>query len=225
MLDPDVMIHLNLNLLKRVSLLFFLLAVLYSHCALGQAFEGEVIYQNAFKSKIPVLADQQLSAMMGNTQHYFIKGGNYKSESNGTFVVWQLYINADNKIYNKFASSESILWNDAAINKDSVINVEINRDVTEVAGYKCDELVMTCKSGIQKYYFNAGLVVDNKLYAKHAAGNWSVYLAKANALPLKIIIDNDKLTMISIATEVIPSKLDASKFTLPAGIKVEKSPF
>ena len=33
--------------------------------------------------------------MPGTTQEYYIKGGNYKSVTNGTLVQWQLYIEKD----------------------------------------------------------------------------------------------------------------------------------
>jgi len=45
--------------------------------------------------------------MMGSTQEYLIKGGDYKSIANGTLVQWQLFINKDNKLYNKMSNSET----------------------------------------------------------------------------------------------------------------------
>ncbi len=60
--------------------------------------------------------------MMGATQNYFIKDGNYRSNTNGTVVQWQLYINRDNKLYSKVSTSEAVLWNDGAVNPDEVLN-------------------------------------------------------------------------------------------------------
>ena len=93
--------------------------------------------------------------MMGTTQEYLIKDGNYKSSANGTFFQWQLYINKDNKLYNKMSNSPTIFWNDGSVNPDEVIKAEINQGVIEILGYQCDELILTCKSGIQKYYFSS----------------------------------------------------------------------
>jgi len=205
--------------------LTFLLTLFASLTIFGQTFEGEIVYQNTFKSKAANLTDQQLLSMIGSKQEYYIKKGNYKSITNGTFTQWQLYVNADNKLYNKMSNSETILWNDGSVNADEVLSTVLNKGVTEILGYKCDELILTCKSGTQKYYFNSKLSVDTKLYSNHKYGNWYDYLSKANALPLKSIIENAQFTMESIATEIKPMQLDDKLFALPADAKTAKSPY
>jgi len=207
---------------KNLALIYLLLS---SITAFSQPFEGKIIYANAFKSKNAQITDQQWNAMLGTTQEYSIKEGDYKSITNGTFVQWQQYSNKDNKLYIKMANSEILLWNDGSIQGDEVLKVELNKKVTEILGYKCDELILTCKSGIQKYYFNSKLSVDAKLFANHKFGNWFDYLSKSNSLPLKSIIDTAQFTMTSTATEIKPMKLDIKMFELPAGAKTEKSPY
>jgi hypothetical protein len=205
--------------------LLFLLTIFTSLTIFGQHFEGEIIYQITIKSKVANLTDQQLSSMIGTNLEYYIKKGNYRSIYNGTFTKWQLYINADNKLYYKTSNSASILWNDGSINTDVVLSSVVNKGVTEILGYKCDELIFTCKSGVQKYYYSSMLSVDTTLYAKHKFGNWYDYLSKANALPLKTIIENAQFTMESVATEIKPAQLDDKLFALPADVKTAKSPF
>jgi hypothetical protein len=192
---------------------------------LGQNFEGQITYQNTFKSKLPNITDQQWVSMMGATQNFFIKEGNYRSTTNGTVVQWQLYINSDNKLYNKVATSEAILWNDGASNPDEVLKAEVKSNAAEILGYKCNELTLTCKSGVQKYYFAPTLPVESFLFEKHKYGNWSEYISRARSLPLKIVIDNAQFTMESTATEVKPMLLDNTLFTLPADAKTVKSPY
>jgi hypothetical protein len=191
----------------------------------GQSFEGEIIYTNSYKSKNEKMTDQQWTSMMGSTQEYLIKGGDYKSIANGTLVQWQLYINKDNKLYNKMSNSETAFWNDASVQGDEVLKIEVNKNVTEVLGYKCDEVILTCKSGVQKYYFNSKLSVDTKLFSNHKFGNWFDYLSKSNSLPLKSAIETAQFTMESVATEIKQMKHDTKTFELPTGIKTEKSPY
>jgi hypothetical protein len=205
--------------------LLFSLAIFCSLSIFGQTFEGEIVYQNSFKSKLKNLTDQQFSSMLGTRQEYYIKNGDYKSITNGTVSLWQLYINADNKLYNKMSNSETILWNDGSVNDDEVLSSTLNKAVSDVLGYKCDELILNCKSGIQKYYFNSKLSVDTKLYANHKYGNWYDYLSKTNALPLKMIVDNAQFSMESVAVEIKPMVLDAKLFQLPADAKTAKSPY
>ncbi len=203
-------------------IILFLLTTLFSY---GQNFEGKITYQNSYKSKMANLTDQQFSSMMGTTQEYLIKEGNYKSLTNGTFMQWQLYINADNRLYNKMANSPTIFWNDGASNPDEVLKAEVNKNVINILGQQCDELILTCRSGTQKYYFSTKLKVDPKLYEKHKFGNWSEYIARTNSLPLKMIIDSPQFTLECLATEIKPLKLDDKEFQLPADSKIEKSPY
>lgn len=208
--------------MKTIKLLALLLTIV--SFAVGQDFEGRIVYKNEYKSKIANVTNEQFSSMMGTTQEYLIKGGNYKSSTNGTFVQWQLYINKDNKLYNKMSNSPTILWNDGSISADEIIKSELNKGVADILGYQCDELILTCKSGVQKYYFSSKLKVDPKLYEKHKFGNWNEVMSRTGGLPLKMIIDSPQFTLECLATEIVPAKLDDKLFELPVDSKVEKSP-
>jgi len=207
------------------KILAIAIGILTAGVIFGQNFEGKVSYENTIKSKNPAVTDQQFMTMLGTKQEYFIKGGNYKSVTNGTFILWQVYINKDNKIYNKFANSEALLWNDCGTQGDTILSYKINKGVVDILGYKCDELVLICTSGIQKYYFNTKLGIDPQLYVNHKYSNWYDYLKLSKAVPLKMYIDNAQMTMESIATEVKPMKLDDKQFQLPADVKTMKSPY
>jgi hypothetical protein len=191
----------------------------------GQYFEGKISYANTYKSKNPKMTDQQWTSIMGSRQEYLIKGGDYKSIANGTLVQWQLYINKDNKLYNKMINSETVFWNDASDQGDEILKVEVSNGVTEILGYNCDEVVLTCKSGVQKYYFNSKLSVDTKLFSNHKFGNWFDYLSKSKSLPLKSVVETAEFTLESVATEVNRMQLDSKNFELPSGIKTAKSPY
>jgi hypothetical protein len=203
------------------TLLFFMLLL----SASAQNFEGRIIYQNTYQSKIPQLTDQQLTEMMGNRQQYLVKSGNYKSLTNGTLVQWQLYLQQDNKLYNKLVTSETILFNDGSVNKDEVLSFELNKGVTEVLGNKCDELILRCKSGVQKYYFCSRYAMDASLYKNHQFANWYTYLSKAGALPLKQVVESKELIVESIAVEITPMQLSDSDFQLPPGTKTAQTPY
>ena len=209
-------------MIKTIS---FLIATLFAVVSFGQSFEGEIVYKNTYKSKIANLTDEKFSTMMGAQQEYFIKGGDYKSVTNGSFFQWQLYVNTDNKLYSKMANSETLLWNDGASNTDTILKAEVKKGVTEILGYKCEELILTCTNGTQTYFFNTKFSVDTKLFVNHKYGNWYEYLLKSNSLPLKTIIDNGQFTLESIATEVKEIKLDKSFFALSADVKTMKSPY
>ncbi|RVT99992.1 hypothetical protein EOD41_13585 [Mucilaginibacter limnophilus] len=209
--------------MKRTLItLAFIIACIVTY---AQSFEGYIVYKNSYKSKTDNLSDSMMTAMMGDTQKWYTKGGEYKSEINGTFMQWQIYNKADNKLYTKIATSNDALFNYADVNTDEIQNVQLNKGVTEVLGYKCDELILTCKSGIQKYYFSSKLPLDSKLFEKHKYGNWYEFLNRTNAVPLKIILDNPQLSLESVATEIKKVPLDKNLFVLPAGMNATINPY
>jgi hypothetical protein len=205
---------------------YILLTFLISFCCLAcsaQSFEGKVIYNASYESKIPNLSSEQFSAMAGNTLNYYMKGGNYRIDCNGTYINWQIYTNSDNKLYNKFSTTDTISWNDGAVNPDSILSVQLNKGVVDILGYKCDELVFNCKSGVQKYYFTSKFPIDSKLYSKQLYQNWYDYLKRANAVPLKIMIESAQVNVVMVATAITSTKIDDAIFTLPAGSKTVKA--
>jgi len=173
---------------------------------------------------MPALSDEQFLAMMGSRGEYYIKDGNYKIVANGSMFQWQLYTNETNKLYIKVANSETILWNDGLQNPDSVLKAETKKEVIEILGYLCDELVLTCRSGVQKYYFNSKLPADSKLFVNHKLGNWYEFLTVSGALPLKSVIETSQFVMETVAIEIKPMRLEKKFFELPADAKTMKSP-
>ncbi len=191
----------------------------------AQNFEGKITYENKYISRINNVTDDQLASMMGITQEFFIKGGDYKSILNGTFLQWQLYINKENRIYTKNSNTSTIIWNDGESNDDNIIDVKLNRNATEILGKECDELVLTTQKGFQKYYFNSSLKCDPSLYVKHKFGNWNEFVSKTKSLPLKIIIDNPQFVFESTATEIKQVNVATNLFQLPVNSMIEKSPY
>ncbi|MFM9837594.1 MAG: hypothetical protein ACKVOQ_04975 [Cyclobacteriaceae bacterium] len=205
---------------------YFFTAVFFIAINLNaQTFEGKIIYRNNYTSKLAQVKDAQFNAMMGTTQEYFIKGGNYKSVMNGTYSQMQLYIQADNKLYNKLATSDTLYWMDGKKDNDPVVKYEILKHQEEVLGVKCDVIVVESKSGKTTYYFNSKYAVDPSLYKDHKFGNWSFLMEKTKALPLKFIMENAQFKLVSVATEAKEQKLDSNLFKLPSGTPTKASPF
>ena len=208
-----------------MKLLTVFVLLLFSIVAAGQTFEGKIVYQNTYRNKKSHLINSLLGSMLGTRQEYYIKGGNYKSVTNGSMVQWQLYINSENKLYNKFASQEALYWNDGLENGDSVTGATLHKNEIGLLGYPCDELILHCKGGDQRYYFNPALAVNPELYRAHRFGNWYDVLSRTRALPLKLIVVTDSFITESIATEIVPMKLPDEFFRLPEHLPVRKNSF
>ena len=193
--------------------------------AKAQSFEGVVVYQNTYISKVPQLTDGQLTAMMGTKQEYFMKGGNYKSVFNGTFVQMQLYRQSDNKMYMKMGNENALYWTDVSVNKDEVTEFKILKNQEEILGVMCDALVLTSKDNKMTVYFNARHKIDPVLFKGHAFGNWNFIIEKTKAVPLKTLLENAQFRLTSIATEIKSTKVDDKIFDLPADVPTKPSPY
>jgi hypothetical protein len=216
----------DLNFKSRImktNILLFI-ATFFAFTSFAQHFEGKIVYKDVYKSRVSNLTDEQLTTMLGTTREYYIKDGDYKSVFNGSFFQWLLYINSDNKLYVKFSGFDTLIWNDGATYADSILKVENRKTVTQVLGYTCDEVVLTCTSGKEIYYFNTQLSVDPKLFANHKYVNWFAYLSNAKSLPLKSIIEQKEFTVESVATSVTPMKLEKAFFALPPNAKTKEGP-
>lgn len=185
-----------------------------------QDFEGKIVYKKNFilKNKSAV---NHLNEAMGIHEEYFIKNGNYKSIIDGKEIQWRLYIDKDNKIYHKYAQSTTIFFMDASIKKDEILHTKLTKNVIEVLGYSCDELILTTKSGLKKYYFSAKFPVHADAFSRHHFDNYSDYISIAGAIPLKMIIENNQFIEESTAIEILPLLLNDKEFVLPANVAIE----
>ena len=222
--NEDYILYCNIILTMK-HLFFGLIFWAVGLTCIAQNFEGKITYKVSYTSRTAGVTSEQFSSLMGDTQEYFIKGNHYKSVFNGKLVLWGLYIPAELKMYTKMSNSETLLWNDVSLNTDEVLKVELNKSKEIILGFSCDELILTCKSGVQKFYFHASLGVDPALFVQHKYGKWYDYVSRAKALHLKSVIETPQFVMESIATDVKPMKLDDGLFTLPPGVKSMKSPY
>ena len=162
--------------------------------------------------------------MFGSSLNWYIQKGCYKSQTDGSFFKSQLYISAENRIYNKLATSDKLLYDDASYSNNPILSSKLHKNAATILGYQCDELILNTKAGTQRYYFTHQLRIDGKLYQKHKYGNWSDYLGQSNAVPLKMIIEMPQMVMVSVASKIKPMKLNPEIFTLPNGAQVAKNP-
>jgi len=188
--------------MNKYKLLFlFLLATLNGYSQ--KTFEGEIIYQNIFESKIASVSSEQMKALIGEKQEYFIKSGNYKSYTNGMGITLQLYIGETNKLYNKTSRSDTLYWFNANLNTDTVITSKLIKSREKILNEDCDALILTTNSGQTTYFFTQKYPVD-----------WNYYLSKAKAVPLKIIIENKQFRMESIAQKIEAMELPEEFFAI-----------
>ncbi|PSL44867.1 hypothetical protein CLV51_105240 [Chitinophaga niastensis] len=194
--------------------LLILLLSFSSLTCLAQSFEGKITYANSCKSKLPNLKDEQLNSMMGTTQEYYIKGDNYKSTFNGSFIKSQIYSGAENRSYTLTAKSDTLYWEDYGQNKDVATTYEIEKGKETIMGVLCDVLIVSAPHSKAYYYYNGKYGIDPELFKRHLYGNWYYFISKTRSLPLKTVYENDQFILTSIAVNIAPAKLDDSLFKI-----------
>lgn len=207
--------------------LIALLSILISTASFGQTFEGKITYESSFESAHPdKVTPQEWTNLIGWKQELYIKNGNYKYVTNGSFCQWKVYVNADNKIYTKVEKSDTLLWNDASLYSEKIIaKTSIKKNAVKILGYSCDQISFALMSGgAQTYFFASKLGVDVKQFEQHKFGLWLDFLSQSKALPLKSRIETTQFVMESVATEVKAMQLDDAFFAVPGDGKIKKNP-
>lgn len=190
----------------------------------AQSFEGKIIYQVTYESKMPNVTDEQLTAFMGASHEYYIKGGDYMMLSDGEYFQSLLYVSDENRLYVKTAESDTLFWMDGSFEENKVESFRVLDEEQEVMGVQCNVIEVTKSTGKSVYCFNEQYKVDPDLYMNHSFEGLNFVLQKTKSLLLKMISEGEEYTRISIATTVESLKLDNSLFQLPEGVPVQPMP-
>ena len=189
---------------------FIIISFILTSC-FGQEFEGEIVYQNSYKSKSETKSEY-LSQLFGNTHTYQIKNGNYKLDSNGTLLQWQIYIMQENKLFTKLAASEKIGIKDLIKEFNVVKDVKVNRKSTEILNHMCDEFIVRCENSTQKYYIDSSLNFNPEVFKTSTFNHRFSFLSKNKIFPLKMIIEDETSICESTEVELKAEKIDESIF-------------
>lgn len=189
---------------------------------IAQNFEGQITYKIVYETKNTQVTDHLWETRLGTLQDYYFKGGNYKVVSNSDLVEWQLYLNKENKIYNKIKNETNVFGTDASIVADSLVTYDVKYDVKAVLGYTCNEITLTCKGGTYTYYYNNQLKLDFNQFKNHEFDNWASFIKLSGSVPLKIVIENNQYRKVMTATAIEQKVLDLSFFAIPPDVNIAK---
>lgn len=208
-------------MIKNLIVLLFLaipISVTYT-----QNFEGKVTYKVSYETKNPEVTDHLWETRLGTELDFYFKTGNYKVNSNGALVEWQLYLNKTNKIYKKIKDETSVFGTDASMVVDSLVSYETKEEVKAILGHTCKQIILICKGGTYEYHYSNKFKLDFNQYSKHEFDNWASYLKLSGSVPLKIVIENKQYRLVMTAINIEPIPLDDSLFVMPPELKIIKA--
>jgi hypothetical protein len=200
-----------MNLSIKVIIGVFLLISVHIK---AQSFEGKISYNNYYQSKLANLKSEQLNAMMGTKQDFYIKGSSYKSVFNGAFTRMQIYKTSENKSYTLTGKNDTLYFEDYGINKDEAVKSELLKNQDTVMGIPCDVLIVETKKSKTYFYFNYQYSVNPELFKQHTYGNWYYTISKTMALPLKTVYQTEQFILTSTVIEIKEQKLEDAFFEI-----------
>lgn len=206
---------------KRILCLCYLIFLWVSSHA--QTFEGIIKYHNFYQSKLANLKSEQLNSLMGTSQEYYLKNGDYKSVFNGSFIKAQIYFGKENKAYNLTAKSDTLYWEDYSKNKDEAISYQIQNNKDTIMGIVCNIITIKTAKSKTDYYYNAKYGVNPTLFSFHSYGNWYYIVSKVKALPMKTVYENEQFILTSTAVEIKPMNLSEKIFVIPDKSKIAQA--
>lgn len=201
---------------------------LISTIALSQnndSFEGIIIYENFFKSKIDSIKDSDFENAYGKQTKYMIsKNGDYINLFKGSYITIQLFKNEQNKIYTALNGNDTIVYNktnDKTYHEPISISKTDNEEIC--LDKLCNEIVFNTSGAKYKYYYNTDYFVDPKLYTDHYLGNWNQIINLTQSFPIKVILETDSFIMTSVAINIKEGSINQNLFNLPLDTPIKQA--
>ncbi|NUY82734.1 hypothetical protein HUK80_17660 [Flavobacterium sp. MAH-1] len=178
----------------------------------GQQFEGIIVFQNSYQSKIKNQSNEHLAQLFGSTHTYQIKNERYKLSSNGELLQWQIYQPQENKLFTKLAVGDKLGIIELDKETEKVKSVQVNRKAVKILDYLCDEFVVQCKSSVQKYFIDSSLNINPEIFKNSKFNYQLAFLLKNQILPIKMVIEDGISICESIAIELKGETIDEKIF-------------
>jgi hypothetical protein len=195
-------------------LCIILLTLLFSNLGNAQNYEGRVLYSINFEIKdSSLITNDQIALLLGNRKEFIIKGGCYRTSLNG-LITDEFYDYKTNIFRYRSKDFDSIYSVNASFNSDTVLSYRIIKKPKEsVLGNRCQKIVIKTQKSSITVFFSKKYKMDKSLYIKHNYNFLSFIVNKTGALPLKTIIENKSISIITTAIEMqnIPITPDLMK--------------
>jgi hypothetical protein len=205
----------------------FIIIVLISFNTFSQnkeSFEGIIIYENTFISKIDSISNSHFENAYGKQTKYVLdKNGDYINLYKGSYITIQLYKKKEDIIYTLLTGRDTIFYNKTNEKTDDISNIKETEKQILVLDKNCNEIIYETSTSKYKYYYNNDFYIDPKLYSNHYLGNWNQIVGITKSFPMKVILETDYFIMTSTAISVKKGAVEKQLFSLPPNIPISKA--
>jgi hypothetical protein len=191
----------------------------------AQFFSGKITYADSFKSKTPDISSEDLEKYIGAKRELYIQNSFYKDVHSGELKSVMIYRGESNRLYDYSLVSDTVYWVNALSDTLSKISYSKIDDSNEIIlGLKCKKITIESELGSTIYFFNENYPINPNEFSDHNLNFWNFYTLKTKSIPLKVIFENDKVILTSIAVKIEEIELADSVFTIPRGILKKRFP-
>lgn len=211
--------------MNKITTAIFLLFTTYLLSQTKESFEGIINYNNVFESKVDSISNESLLSAYGKETKYLLsKNGDYINLFKGTYITIQLYKKNELKLYTLLTKRDTIFYNDVREEVGVLKNLNTKSSKKEnVLDYICKTVSFQLNNTKYTYYYSDEIYVDSTLFTKHNFGKWNKIVAFTNAIPLKVVVENDLFVMQSTAIKIKKGKVNKRLFSLPPNSPIKKA--
>ena len=120
-----------------------------------ESFEGIILYENTFKSKIDSISSSHFENAYGKQTKYILaKNGDYLNLFKGSYITVQLYKNKEDNIYTVLTNRDTIFYNKVTEKKGDISNLKTSLEETIILDKNCIEISFETETSKYKYFYN-----------------------------------------------------------------------
>lgn len=212
------------NAMNKLIIMILILISFDTFSQDKESFEGIIIYENIFESKVDSISSSHFENAYGKQTKYVLdKNGDYINLYKGSYITIQLFKKKDDIIYTVLTGRDTIFYNKTTEKIDDISNIKQTKKQISVLDKNCDEITYETSTTKYKYYYSNEFFIDPKLYSNHYLGNWNKIVEITKSFPMKVILETDYFIMTSTAISVKKGTVEKRLFSLPPNIPVSKA--
>jgi hypothetical protein len=188
-------------------------------------FEGSIHYVYTVKVKSKKINSERMQQALGNGSVLIFKDGNFRHNYDGGAFEFDLYTKADNRLYMKKRSNDTIYWYDCSKGGGkSIKNLKVSAQKKNLLGTLCDQLsIQYSDHSVVEYYNADSILIDPQWFVEFKRNDQYKVDAIERSIFLRSEINYPVVNVISEAIKVQRKTVSINVFEIPGGaILVEK---
>ena len=182
-------------------------------------FEGKIRYKFDFASPLIKEPGTMLEPLMGRGSTLYFKEGNYRHEYEGGILEFDMYIQKENKFYQKKRNNDTVYWKDCSVADNRILDSSFLAKTDTVLGIVCDRFEIKYKEGSEVHYFNSDSVhINPKWFKNYKLNDEYLIDLREQSIYLKSEQNFEYFKIIETATQINRQTISFDKFRISENV-------